>query len=76
MCRQRFANGEIFWTFDQVTGDYPDSPSKVWKRRTCSEEPPEIRAEEERYQTRIQNGFNLMAEYMTDFWSKSRQQDK
>ena len=72
MCRQRLANREIFWLFDQVSRDYADSPSKVWQQRTNLEEPPEVRAEEEKYQARIQNGLDLMAEYLTDFWSRSR----
>lgn len=76
MCRRRFANREIFWTFDQVTRDYPDSPSKVWQRRTGLKEPLEVRAEEEKYRARIQNGLDLTAEYLTDFWSRSRQRDK
>lgn len=76
MCRQRFANGEISWAFDQMIRDYSDSPSKVWQRRTGLEEPPEVRAEEEKYQARIQNGLYLTAEYFMDLWSKPRQRDK
>lgn len=72
MCRRRFANREIFWTFDQVTRDYPDSPSKVWQRRTGLKEPLEVRAEEEKYRARIQNGLDLTAEYLTDFWSRGK----
>ena len=72
MCRQRFANGEIFWMFDQMSRDYPDSPSKVWRQRTNSEELPEIRAEEEKYRARIQNGLDLMAEYLMDLWGRGK----
>ncbi len=65
MCRQRFANGEISWAFDQMIRDYPDSPSKVWQRRTGLEEPPEVRAEEEKYQARMRTfgiGFSQVFE--------------
>ncbi|MBR0288056.1 MAG: hypothetical protein IJQ82_03660 [Selenomonadaceae bacterium] len=72
MFRRRFANGEISWMFDQMSRDYPDSPSKVWRQRTNSEELPEIRAEEEKYRARIQNGLDLMAEYLMDLWGRGK----
>ncbi|MBQ3441733.1 MAG: hypothetical protein IJG33_00660 [Selenomonadaceae bacterium] len=59
-----------------MSRNYPDSPSKVWRQRTNSEELPEIRVEEEKYRARIQNGFDFMAEYLADLWSRSRQRDK
>ena len=75
MCRH-FAHREISWMFYQMIRDYPDSPSKVWQRRTGLEKPPEVRAEEEKYQARIQTGLDLMAEYLMDLWGKPRQRDK
>ena len=76
MCRRRFDKGEISWMICQASRDYPDSPSKVWRQRTGLEEPPEIRIEEEKYRARIENGLDLMAEYLTNLWTQSRQRDK
>ena len=78
MCRQRFFNEELIWSFNQISGHYPDSPAKIWckqqgldfRKPQCL--PLEVRAEEEKYQARIQNGLDLMGEFLVEFWRRGR----
>ena len=70
-------SAEEVWAFSQVIENYPDSPSKIWHKQTgLAEEPPEVRAEEERYRERIEKGFCIGIKNMFEKMFGSRKNRK